>query len=393
MAAWRYIGADLRTNTLLGDLPLTDVSYSEVLNGAGTFSGTLPLAVDAATSSTTRASVAAILTASSQPGRTVVWMVRDGVVLGGAIVWSRKRRKGQPATLAGAGLWSFFRMQHLRSTLAFAGVDQLAIARSLIQTAQAVNGADIGVQLGTETSGVLRDRTFNSWELKQVGEAVEQLAAVNGGFDFAVDVTQGFGKVLTLSSPRRGRPAGTTAIVFADGKNLLDYEVSEDATRAANVYSAVGDGDGAATMISTATRTDQLDIGYPLLSEVGAFKDISVRATLDARAISGVDARATVPTFWQLTVDPDDLDGGLGTFTVGDDAIVEVPDDDNFPRQLDGQPGYRAVHRIVGFEVSIPSQGRETLTVTVGTGATSEQLLPDGRRDADLDRRIRILES
>jgi hypothetical protein len=359
MASWRWIAADLRTNTLLGEVPLTDVTFGEVLNGAGSFSATLPVAGASTVA-------ARLIAASSEPGRTVIWFVRNEVVLGGAIVWDRTRAKNQPAKLAGAGFWSFFRMQHARTTQAFAAVDQLSLARSLVQTAQAIGGANIGVTVGTETSGIARDRTYWSYELKQVGEAVEQLANVDGGFDFAIDVTQQLGKVLTLSYPRRGRIAGSTGIAFVDGKNLLDYEVVEDASRCATVFTAVGAGEGGDMLIATKTRTDRLDIGFPLLSATGSWKDVSRQSTLDGYAQAGVDARATVPMFWTLDVDPDDIDGGFGTFIVGDDALLEIGSDDHFPRQTDGQPGYRRFHRIIAWSASVPAAGRESLSVTLG---------------------------
>lgn len=359
MATWRYVATDLRTNALLGDLPLTDVSFGEVLNGAGSFSATLPVAGASA-------AAARLLASSSEPGRTAVWCLRNEVVIGGAIVWARTRSKDQPIKLSGAGFWSFFRMQHARTTQAFAGVDQLAIARSLVQTAQAIGGADIGVTVGTETSGIARDRTYWSYELKQIGEAVEQLANVDGGFDFAIDVTQQLGKVLTLSYPRRGRIAGSTGIAFVDGKNIIDYEAVEDASRCATVFTALGAGEGGDMLISTKTRTDRLDIGFPLLSATGSWKDVSRQSTLDGYAQAGVDARATVPMFWKLEVDPDDIDGGFGTFIVGDDALLEIGGDDNFPRQTDGQPGYRRFHRIISWSAGIPAAGRETLSVTLG---------------------------
>jgi hypothetical protein len=366
MAVWRFDAHDLRTNAKLAELPLADVEFSDTLNGAGDFSAKLPLSGDGATSATTSASIAALLTSSSIPERTALYMYRGGTLRGGGIIWSRRRAKGRPAEIQGAGFWSYFRTQHLRTTQTFAAQDQLAIARSLVTVAQAVTGSDIGVVTGSETSGVLRDRTYNSWELKQIGEAVEQLAAVDNGFDFAIDLSDGPTKTLTLSYPRRGRIAGSTGVVFVDGKNLLDYEVVEDGTRSARLFTAVGAGDGLDMLLSTQARTDLIDAGYPATSATKAYKDVTVQATLDAHAIAEVNARANTPTFWTVTVDPDDPDGGIGTWIVGDDALLDIPDDDNFPRQSDGSSGYRAYHRIVASKIQIPAAGKETVTLTLG---------------------------
>lgn len=366
MPVWRYDAHDLRTNAKLAELPLVDVSYGESLGGAGEFSAALPMAVDGADSATTTTSVAALLTSSSMPERTALYLYRDAAIRGGGVIWGRRRGKGRPAAISGAGFWSFFRRQHLRTTQSFSAQDQLSIARSLVTIAQAITGSDIGVTVGSETSGVLRSRTYYSYELKQIAEAVEQLAAVNGGFDLAIDLLPGPVKQLTLSYPRRGRIAGTTGVAFVDGKNILDYEVVEDGTQSARVATAIGAGDGLDMLVSTQTRTDLIDAGFPATSTVVAFKDVKVRATLDAHAIAAVNARTTTPTTWTVTVDPDDPDGGLGTWIVGDDALLEIPDDDNFPRGLDGSSGYRAFHRIIAATVSIPAQGKETVVVTLG---------------------------
>jgi hypothetical protein len=355
VAEYRYLAHDLRTNTALGELPLSGVQYGEQLNGAGTFQATMSLIGNAAN-----------LLAWTQPERTAIYIERDGAIVGGSIVWTRQRRFNSAVTLGGAGWWSFFRRQHRRTRYSVTGTDQLVIARALVQDAEAVPGADIGVTVGAELSGVLRDRTYEAYELKQVAEAVEQLANVNDGFDFAIDTTATRGKVLTLSYPRRGRIAGTTGIVFEAGKNILDYEVAEDGTRSARTYTALGAGDGNDMLLATNTRTDLIDLGFPLTSETGAFKDVVIQSTLDAHALAGVNARAITPTFWRVTVDPDDIDGGIGTFITGDDVLLRIPDDDNFARQADGSPGYERFHRVIDWTLSIPDAGKDTLTVTLG---------------------------
>ena len=392
MATYRWVATDLRTNALLAELPLTDVTFGEVLNGAGEFSATLPLAsrgqlvggsalLDASGDPILDGTgaplisgpgpavppmLATLWTSSSQPGRTAVWCVRNDSVVGGAIIWVRRRGMARPAELSGAGFWSLFRLQHLRVSKSYTATDQLAIARDLVTTAQAVTGANIGVTVGAEASPVSRTVAWAAYELKNLGEAVEELAGLDAGFDFAVDLTPSLGKVLTLSYPRRGRIAGATGIVFAAGKNLLDYEVIEDDSASARTYTAIGSGDGEDMLVSTATRTDLIDNGYPLTSQVGSWKDETVAANLNARAIAGAAAYAQTPTKWRVTIDPDDVDGGLGTFITGDEVLLVIDDDENFPAQDDGSPGYERFHRVLSYRVTVDGDGVETLTVELG---------------------------
>jgi hypothetical protein len=356
MAVYRYFAHDLRTNAALAELPLSSLTYTETLNGPGSWSATCPLLGNAV-----------LLNAATEPERTAIYIERDGAIVGGGIVWTRTRSMDQPMTLGGAGWWSFFKRQNLRSTLTFAATDQLLIARTLINTAQAQPGANIGVTVGAEVSGIARDRVYNSFECKQIAEAVEQLADVQTGFDFAIDTTQARGKVLALSYPRRGRISGSTGIVFETGKNLIGYTATQDGTRSARTFTAIGAGDGVDMLIATNTRTDLLDAGFPLTSDTGSFKDVIVQATLDGHALAGVNARAVTPTFWSIVVDPDDPDGGIKSFITGDDAVLRIGDDVNFPRQADGSPGYERAHRILEWSLNVPESGKDTLGVTLGT--------------------------
>lgn len=387
MVTYRFLAHDLRTNEALEELPLDPFQLTEQLNAAGSMSATLSLNARTATG----VPLAARYTAASTPERTAIYVERNGVIIGGGIIWKRTRAMGQAARLDGAGFWSFFRRRHLRTLQTFTSVDQLAIARQLVIAAQASTGANIGVTTGAETSGVLRDRTFQAYEAKQIGEAVEQLAAVTNGFDFAVEVDATLSKTLRLYYPRRGRIAGTTGTVFATGKNVVNWTVDEDGSRSAREFTAIGAGDGPATLVSTRTRTDLIGAGYPLTSDVGSWKDVSVPATLAEHAQRQVDARAATPMFWRVEIDPEDPDGGIGTWIVGDDVVLEVTDELSFPAGPDGTPGYRALHRIVESQLSV-KDGDESIWVTLGEGTA---LLP-GTQASDrrnVERRLQNLEA
>jgi hypothetical protein len=52
-----------------------------------------------------------------------------------------------------------------------------------------------------------------------------------------------------------------------------------------------------------------------------------------------VNAKAVTPTFWKVSVDPDDPESGLGQFITGDDVIVEIGNDDSFPARPTAVPG------------------------------------------------------
>ena len=359
MAVWRFLAYDARSNTALADLPLSVRKFGAVLNGAGSFSGQIPV----------ETSTAALLRAATVPERTIVYIERDGVLLDGFLIWTRARKPGQPMDIAGMSIESILRRNRIVANLTYTGVDQLTIARNLITHMQSQAGADLGIQVGSGLSGVLRDRTYNGYERKNLGDALAELAAVDNGFDWSIDVAWSGGvpvKSLNLSYPRRGRIAGSTGIVFVTGKNILDYEFVEDGTRSARAVDVLGSGDGNDMKIGSKGDTALIDAGYPLTAEVIARKDVSVQTTLDDLAIAAVKARAATPSFLTLTVAPDDIDAGLGTWIVGDDALVQITDD-NFPIQSDGTPGYQAYHRIIAFAVDIHDAGPGVVKINHGT--------------------------
>jgi hypothetical protein len=262
-------------------------------------------------------------------------------------------------TCGGEGWWSYPRRRLIRQTMTYAGQDQLFIARDLVNYMQGITGGNLGFVVGSETCGVLRDRTWNAYERKFIGAEIEQLAAVENGFDFAVDcsyVGTTVQKTLALSYPRRGV---RTALVFALGSNLEDMSQQIDATVAANLIDATGAGSADTMLIATAADTSQLT-RYPLLEDVVPFHDISDPSTLFGHAQSALLARAAPLETLPAVLTHTGPDSQVGSFQTGDAIFVT------------GTLGYISVNsyqRIMGYEVSVDENGREAVAIT---------MVPDG---------------
>lgn len=80
-AEYRYFLVDLLTNETIAEIPFTDVSYERALSKAGSFSGSIPV-IDATT--------AFDLYESTMPGKSCVFVLRNGVCVWGGIIWSRQ---------------------------------------------------------------------------------------------------------------------------------------------------------------------------------------------------------------------------------------------------------------------------------------------------------------
>jgi hypothetical protein len=361
MAVYRWLAYDLRSNVALQELPLSVRQYGGALNEAGRFSGQIPL----------DPSQASYISSATIPERTIIFVERDGVIIpdSGYIIWRRVRTPGGAMQIDGLGIASLLRRNRIVADLTYTTTDQFTIAQGIVNHLQSQAGANFGITVGATTSGVTRTRKYNGYERKNVGDALDELAACFNGFDWAIDCAWGVSspsKTLTLSYPRRGRIAGTTGVIFSTGKNIIDYTFTEDGSRSARAVDIFGSGDGKDMKVSTAVATALLDEGYPLTTETLAFKDITTASGgIDDRVVAAMNARAKTPGFLELTVTPDDIDAGLGTWIVGDDAYVEITDD-NFPRKADGSPGYTAYFRIIGYTVNVPDSGPEVVNVTLG---------------------------
>lgn len=79
-AEYRYYVTDLLTNNVIGEIPFTNVSYERALSKAGSFSGSIPVI---------EATAPLNLYESTMPGKTALYILRNGVCVWGGIIWSR----------------------------------------------------------------------------------------------------------------------------------------------------------------------------------------------------------------------------------------------------------------------------------------------------------------
>ncbi|MGI8751019.1 MAG: hypothetical protein ACR2MN_01640 [Acidimicrobiales bacterium] len=83
---WTYLFADLRTNVILGQVPLAQVSFASQLNATGSFSAQVLLSdpvVQRALSG-----VAGGAGGLLQTGRTAIYVDMDGELVWGGILWT-----------------------------------------------------------------------------------------------------------------------------------------------------------------------------------------------------------------------------------------------------------------------------------------------------------------
>lgn len=361
MAKTTFTCRGLVTGTNLGTIPLVG-SYGKVLNRAGELSGTIdcgrrPPAI-----------VQGYLDATI-PRRTVIWVDRDKTLMNGYIIWSRQWLRGSRFLyIRGASLWSYFLHRRLRVTKSFPNDDQLAIAKWLIDYAQAQPGGNIGIAVPAATSGVLRQRNpiGYDFELKFISTLVEQLAGVINGFDFDIACAYDTAEVPTATFqtyyPRRGRTADASGISFTFGANLLDLSYLEDEVDRPNTMLGVGAGEDVTQLEAPVVDASELDNGFPLLEASYVRKNIYETDTLNDNAGAALRQKQDSDRL-VLWVKPDHVNAPVGAYEIGDDVNIAVP-----PRRHPRFPnGFNRPMRILGQTIQPkPTNAPDEVQLVVG---------------------------
>ena len=358
---YRYLFADLLTNSILAELPLTGVSFTQQLNTAGTFTGHLLLSGVNAT--------ALNIPNGTIPGRTVIYVDRNGVLVWGGILWNREYNyTAQIMSFQAREFESYFERRKITTTQVYNNTDQLTIANALISGAQSTTAGNIGVGTSIATSGVLVNRTYYGYELKNVYSAIQDLSKQSNGFDFNIQVAYDGGgnpvKNLVLSYPKSGTTYSATSLSaptfeFPSG-NMVEYDYPEDASIAANTVYALGAGSNEGKLIAIAQDNTKLSSGWPLLEQEANYSDIT-DSTVLANLASGQIAATSYPPTTLRVVAPPAQNPVFGTYVIGDECRVIIKDN-RFPTTLD------AVYRLVALSVVPGEDGPERITLTLTTG-------------------------
>jgi hypothetical protein len=368
-ATYTYLVADLRTGTILDELPLSGVSFDKRLNDTGSMRG--QLRVD---DPGLRLREPRLLT---EPGRTAVYVDRDGQLLWGGIVWtSRYSAANQTLEIGAADFLSYFEHRRVLANpvnpagaVQFTDTDQLAIAGQLLQLAQSHPGGDLGVQVrGTAVSGVNRTVGYAAGELKPVADALRDLANADGGFDFAADVEYGPDgrpvRFIQFGHPRLGQPGGPH--VWEYGANLVDFVWPRDAAQLATRTFAQGTSDGDTPLLAYAEDTAAYAANWPLLEDAASQLDTKDSNLVRAQARGELAARHRPVVLPELTVRAD-LDPVVGGYAVGDDIRLVIDDPFFAGDQVD------VTMRLLGFEVT-PGDDADLEQVTLTVAPIPEPL-------------------
>lgn len=362
--AYQLRVCDLVTDRSLDILPVTGVSYDDYISKTGSLSATIPLP-DADLARRTRVALL--------PGRTMVYLERAGQIAWGGVVWTRDPARDARGILTcqfqAASLESVLRGHRLLfDTQTYTATDQLEIARQLVTYAQAQTGGNLGIEIdATQVSGVLRDRTYSRYDLPWIGSLLDQLAAVQGGFEWRIQLYRDSAgirhRALRLGYPKLTNSGADIVLATPAGARgegaITAYSLPEDATVQANAWQSRGatsNSDQASEsvplMSALQINTGDLAEGWPRLDGTSDYTDTSAQDTLDAYAAADLARRHRPVIIPSVTIaSPPGGQPPLGSY-----ARLRITDD------WHPAPGLSARYRIVGLKVSPEERGRAEST-------------------------------
>lgn len=377
-----YLTYDLLTGTLLAELPLTGVTFGQILNGGGRFAGQLDLA-----DSRVKNALGGTL-----PGRTALYVEINGSLVWGGIIWTRRYQHSTRMLDIGATeFWSYFtrRVQAKDYSTTWASpTDPLVIARTVVNDAIAVAGsalAGLSVVLDyqqTITSAAYVAPSYPIAQLQTVDSIVSTLSKMgyNVGFDFGIDVAWSAGsgstptQTLNLGFPRRGRIAGSTGLTI-DSASDEDFSYPEDASRQATTIYGTATGSGGVQQ--SASSSVPTGGGYPLLEQTASFGQLNGTDVLQS-CVKADNVMLGYPVPTPTVTIPVFGDPPLGAWLIGDDIRWIVPNqtavgnvyDERFPSGAD------FYWRILAHDVTIKDEGLSTVTLTYGMPPSTQLIAP-----------------
>ena len=365
MAEFRYVTTNLyqpgsTPNQIIAELPFTEVNFTRQLNSIGTFQGHVLLSglngLDAFN--------------GTIPGKTILWVLytdQTGTVkpVWSGVIWHREwDSEAQTLSITAQEMLSLYQRRRIATTKTYTAQDPAYIAQNLLQYTEARTHGNTGLTYSGSTTTYLTNRTFNGYEYKSVYQAIKDLG--NNFFDFSISPLIGGVSDSLINYFDVGTPLGTpyvstniNATVFQFPGNVVSYHFPEDGMAAANVLYGLGYGANNTKLIATYTDTGKIGSSgdWPLLEDSVNYIDIADIDLLKSVTLGTGNAISYPPTTLQIVL-PSYVDPAFGTYSVGDEARVNLQDD-FLPNGLD------IIMRIVAIDVSPGENGPDRITVTL----------------------------
>ncbi|MEU0719042.1 hypothetical protein ABZ498_17925 [Streptomyces lavendulocolor] len=349
---YRFLFTDLRSDQVLDALPVQGVALDDFIGKTGRLTGNVPIP---------NREIADRARRALQPGRTGVWVERGRDIWWGGILWTLQlasSARGYLTAQIQCGGWeSYLYRRLLLDTQLAEQVDQFDIVRGLVDYVQSTPGGNIGITYDGEPSGVVRDREFSRYDLPAIGDLIDQLAAVERGFEWRVasyrDADGRRVKQLVLGHPVIR--TGTAEIVLDHPGSVLTYTWPHDASTLANAWQSRGANvnnnqatDSYPLMSERLVAADDVAAGWPRLDGSSDYTTVEKQTTLDDHARADWTAARRPVQIPEVEVL---LGDNISPALLGATVRVRIRDLWH-PDVLDAR------YRVVGLSINPPERGR-----------------------------------
>ena len=366
VAQYTYLATDLVTNTILGELPVNNVSLTCQLNQAGNMQAGGHLDDPRITNDD--------FLACTTPGRTAFWAYReDQIVWGGMILSRQYNSDGKALTLTGQTFEAYATRRFPRYTIGLTTLSWNYLTTQTIDQLwsqlQGVPGGSIGVQHmnGYPANDVATALTINGYDLAtSYDDIIQSIVGLSNGPDYTIGWSQDSSgnpsKQLICGLPI-GNPVGMTDLVVDYPGPVMDYLYNENASSGNNVWWATGDGDAASQTQGQAVDQNSLNSGYPVFEGVNNYSGVTDQPTINAHAASDL-ANFPIPLITHNVDLKGDVFPEFGSYGMGDYVVVNVTD----PRF---SAGFTFNVRAIGWTIQPPDEGQGTEKITLALDEAS----------------------
>ena len=360
---------DINSNERITEFPAKQLTFDSRLNDPGSISFSCYMRAP-----NVAALVEPVLAYQGDPVK--LYVDRNGVIVWSGYLWTQNPQKQTgEIQFGGSELLSFGDMRvqaaDYSETTYPNGIDAGQLLAKVFTDAQNTTlcgpGASVGLNIVSATAGISIVPGYPLQQYTQLSQIVANTVQVInpgvGGIEVGTrsywdPATGNPVDVLTVYTPRIGRAAGQTGLIF-DLSKALDYTWPIDATKSGNTLIVMG-GSSTNTPIAT-VNTPGVVVGGPgeppRLDLVASYTNLTTQDQISLMA-NGVAQQYGFPLPTPtITVPTSDY---LGTFIVGDDARIYSEPDFIF---RDGVDEYL---RVVQSQVTVPDDGGSaTVVVTL----------------------------
>lgn len=217
-------------------------------------------------------------------------------------------------------------------------VNKRYIAASLVSQALVGTGKSLPINVTTDLTPGVEHRTYYGYDLATYWDRLHQLASESDGPEIRFDpkITQGsdanyLSWDMQIGNPHLGR--GVAPWIFDSDVNSVIGLDSDGSNVALSVFSA-GNGQSRDKLITSATDTSLLSVGWPILESVDNSHTSEANYPVLQTQTTAILAAWKKPAISFKTTVPADIDPVVGTYRVGEDFSVDIKKDPIIPDGL-----------------------------------------------------------